>query len=85
MNLTIRIIIMVLVLLFVGHTRINFFPFKIDILYWRTSLGVLLLIIGLILVSYDSDLKNYKQGLKDGQNQVINMLQNQNKDNNDKE
>ena len=83
MNLTIRIIILTLLLLFIGHTKLNLYPFKIEITYWRTSLGVLLLIIGFILVSADIELKNYKQGLKDGGDQVINVLQNQIKNSND--
>lgn len=58
--------LLILFLLFVGHFSISFKPFSIALPYWNRSLGALLLIVSVIILSVGNYGKGYKDGFKAG-------------------
>lgn len=52
-------------LLYLGNLRITLYPFSISMENWKSSLGILLIFIGFLLVGIDIHLDGYKEGSED--------------------
>lgn len=72
MKTILYIAIFFVVLFFLAGTTISLRPFKVKIDSPYYAVGVFLMILGLTFISYH----NYKRGIKEGQKQVIELLEN---------
>lgn len=74
-SVVILAILAVLVLLFIGHLTISFKPFSISLPYWHRAVGALFLCLGVCVYNVGERAKGYKEGLKDGSEAVIKLLE----------
>jgi small neutral amino acid transporter SnatA (MarC family) len=66
MKTTISIIIIVISLIFLANTTIQFKPFKISFGTPSLAIGVFLIIIGIVFIMAQSDANTYQKGLNKG-------------------
>lgn len=67
LGLIISIVIMIIWLLFVGNISISFKPFSFHFPFWHRSLGLFLIIIGVMIFNIGEHTKGYADGLKKGE------------------
>lgn len=65
-SLIIFSILLVLSSLFLGHISISIKPFSIALPYWHRSVGLILIVFGLILLHTGEYSTGYTEGLKKG-------------------
>ena len=67
LGLIISIVIMIIWLLFVGNISISFKPFSFHFPFLHISLGLFLIIIGVMIFNIGEHTKGYADGLKKGE------------------
>lgn len=70
MKTAFRIILSVIAIVWGLGTRIEFKPFRIHFDSWESFIGLICIIIGVAIISHS----DYKKGVKDGQEIVIEAL-----------
>lgn len=73
-NLIISAVVFLVALLYIGHLHISIKPFSVSLPYWHRSVGVLLMLVGIYVFSIGEHVSGYIKGLKDGENDVIEIL-----------
>ncbi len=74
LGLTISIVIMIIWLLFIGNISISFKPFSFHLPLWHRSLGLFLIIIGVLVYNIGERTKGYNDGLKKGKEITIKAI-----------
>ena len=74
-SIIISVVLFTLIFLFIGHLTISFKPFSISLPYWHRAVGALLLCLGVCMYNVGERAKGYKEGLKDGSEVVIKLLE----------
>lgn len=75
MKLLFTISVFIGLLMAVGGFHVTFHPFRISMPCWAGSLGWLLIIIGVILISINEHNRAYKEGVKKGSDMMLEMIQ----------
>lgn len=71
MTKTIYIIILFIVVLYTGNTKITFDPFSFKMETWHRALAFLLFLLSFTIYDTFESAYHYKKGLKDGINYVV--------------
>lgn len=75
MKMIFYIAIFIVSLLFIGQIQITFKPFAISLPYWHRSLGLFLIVVGLLVYNIGEQMRGYTYGYTDGMNHVIDELE----------
>ena len=74
MKLTFCITFFVILFLYVSQMEVTFNPFSISLPYWHRSVGILLVMVGIVLYCTGERIKGYEVGHRDGVEWVIKQL-----------
>lgn len=75
-SIIISVSLFIIMILFLGHANISFKPFSISIPYWHRAVGITLVVIGVCVFNVGERFSGYKEGLKDGVDKTMQMLDN---------
>lgn len=75
MKMIFYIAIFIVSLLFIGQIQVTFKPFAISLPYWHRSLGLFLIVVGLLVYNIGEQMRGYTYGYRDGINHVIDELE----------
>ena len=62
--------ILVAAFFLIAKTKISFAPFQIQMVSWKTAVGVYLVLLGICFINTDY----YNKGLKEGSDQVFKLI-----------
>lgn len=75
MKIFIYIAVFIISFLLIGQIQITFKPFSVSLPYWYRSVGMLLIVVGLLVYNIGELAKGYNEGFREGVKYIVEKVE----------